>query len=517
MTNLHFTSEDQWHQGYYTDDGYTYGYYPETMPFRLWLASLIHGHGLPITNFRYLDLGCGQGFNLVIAAINHPESQFVGVDFMPRHVAHGRSLVARLGLTNLQFYECDFSEVAQQPWANDGFDMVVSHGIFSWISPRAQAALARAAMSTVKTGGVFYASYNTLPGWLSMLPYQRLVSELKPRIGADQAIATAKDLVESISLVQGSFLAALPNALASVRGTQAHDAAYLKQEYANDHWTPFWSADFHRMMLEYKMGFLGTAHISESFDQYMPSAIRELLSTRSSLIASEQLKDLVFNQAFRRDIFVRGKVEFAVGESIDALTRITARCNPFAAMPTAPDPFVFKAAGVDIRGEYGAYSALLAELQKTPNGITLGELSKLLGRSQIETAHMALLLFSGGWLYLTHPAIPQTNKQLCKTAIHTISGLASRGVPYRFIPCPAMHGALMLSEFDQTLLDQLMTKGLDVSPFDVYTEFKRLGKIVKEKGVTLEKEEDQINLIAKELATFKDKRAKLSEFGLSDI
>ena len=41
-----------WTAGYVADIGYTYGYYPETMPMRLRWASLIQAHDAPASGFR---------------------------------------------------------------------------------------------------------------------------------------------------------------------------------------------------------------------------------------------------------------------------------------------------------------------------------------------------------------------------------------------------------------------------------------------------------------------------------
>ena len=92
-----------WKHGYYADAGYTYGFYPETSPARLQWAALIQGHALPRQRFRYLDAGCGQGLSVIFAAAAHPDSEFVGIDFLPEHIAHARRLAEAAGLDNVTF------------------------------------------------------------------------------------------------------------------------------------------------------------------------------------------------------------------------------------------------------------------------------------------------------------------------------------------------------------------------------------------------------------------------------
>jgi tRNA G46 methylase TrmB len=93
-----------WKHGYFADNGYTFGYYREMAPCYLAWAALLQGVVAPTRNFRYVDLGCGQGLGLILQAACHPESEFVGVDFMPAHIAHARRLAQAGGITNVRFH-----------------------------------------------------------------------------------------------------------------------------------------------------------------------------------------------------------------------------------------------------------------------------------------------------------------------------------------------------------------------------------------------------------------------------
>lgn len=75
---------NSWSHGYYADEGYEYGYHTETSPSYLQWMCTLQGIDAPKDNFTYLDLGCGQGLSLIFHAALHPDSQFIGVDFMPR-------------------------------------------------------------------------------------------------------------------------------------------------------------------------------------------------------------------------------------------------------------------------------------------------------------------------------------------------------------------------------------------------------------------------------------------------
>ncbi|MFM8605767.1 MAG: class I SAM-dependent methyltransferase [Cyanobium sp.] len=156
------------------------------MPGWLDLAALIRGQapsrrheGAP---FRFLDLGTGMGYGLCLIAAAHPEGQFVGVDFLSDHIAHGCWLAAELGLANVRFVEADFLRLQQDPSplaAADGiaapFAYVVAHGIATWVSAEVRQALLAVASAQLEPGGIFYCFYNTHPGWLSRTPFQALL------------------------------------------------------------------------------------------------------------------------------------------------------------------------------------------------------------------------------------------------------------------------------------------------------------------------------------------------------
>ncbi len=162
-----------WNHGHFTDDVYTAGFFRETAPNWLDFAALVQGAAPPRQRegepFRYLDLGCGMGFAIALLAALYPEGEFVAIDFLPHHIAHGRSLARRLGLTNLQLLEADLLALQGDPAARrallgaEPFHDVVSHGVATWVVEPVQQALLAVASASLGPGSLFYCSYNTDP------------------------------------------------------------------------------------------------------------------------------------------------------------------------------------------------------------------------------------------------------------------------------------------------------------------------------------------------------------------
>jgi tRNA G46 methylase TrmB len=74
----------------------------QTHPDRLaTLATLFGLRPAPPQRCRVLELGCGDGGNLIPMALALPDASFVGVDAAPKAIARGQGVVAELGLANV--------------------------------------------------------------------------------------------------------------------------------------------------------------------------------------------------------------------------------------------------------------------------------------------------------------------------------------------------------------------------------------------------------------------------------
>lgn len=427
-----------WKHGYFADAGYTHGHYPETMPLRLYWAALLQGHALPQQGFRYLDAGCGQGVNLVLAAAAHPDSEFVGIDFLPEHIAHARTLAQRCGLTNVRFIEGDFVELAQDPAHLGAFDYAVCHGISTWVAPVVKHSLFTLIGKALKPGGMFYNSYNTLPGWLPATPFQHLVlleQRSKPGTQALQAAQASMHRLQSMNAVMFSQMPGLTHRLDSMK---AHDPAYLVQEYNNQSWQPVFVTQMLDDLAKVKLSYLGTATLSDAYDSNLPSALSQWLAEQTDPALKEQLRDYAVNQSFRRDLYVKGLHKpwpMAHQQQIMALRLVS---NPNQARPSAGQPWAFKGGSLEITGDPGFYSTLMDHLDAAADaGVTVGELADALNNAQYKANLLrgVALLVQGGWAWPIHKdaaAVPGN----AKTVNAALANAVLEGAPYRYALLP---------------------------------------------------------------------------------
>lgn len=484
-----------WKHGYFAEAGYTYGYYDETMPSRLYLAALLQGYLAPRKNFRYLDAGCGQGFNLIIAAINHPCSEFVGIDFMPEHIAHGRALAARLGLNNVQFIEGDFTELAQHTAELGEFDYAVCHGISTWISPVVRAGLFKLVGAVLKPAGVFYNSYNTFPGWLGVSPFQHLVSLNQRQQGGHDALNSAIEAMKQLHQHAPHMTKALPVLMGRVDSMAGKDPAYLVQEYNNQYWQPVYASQMMGELAQFKLVYAGTATIPEMHDTSLPPALRDLVSKQKDQVLREQLIDYAINQSFRRDLYIKGRVKPWAGQLKAARASLRFIANPMAEVVPDDKPFVFKGGAVDVSRQSTAYNKLIKQVAGAPAGLPFDEIQgNWPDIQQAQTLMTSLgLLVHSRHLFVENTCGSLKNK-VTQIVFSGLCDAALEGAPYKVIPLPQVGQAMAMSETKWAIL-RCHLRGLPLAQWtnQVAADIRGLGlNFMKDGKVTQDPEEVRV-------------------------
>ena len=79
---------------------------------------------------RVLEIGCGDGSNLIPMACHLPESRFAGVDLSAAAIAKGRRTIDDLGLANINLVAADLRDIGPD---YGSFDYIIAHGVYSWV------------------------------------------------------------------------------------------------------------------------------------------------------------------------------------------------------------------------------------------------------------------------------------------------------------------------------------------------------------------------------------------------
>ena len=134
----------------------------QTHPDRLATLAFLFGmEPAPPARCRLLELGCGDGANLLPMAAALPGARFTGVDLARVPIAAAQAAASEIGLANCTFHALDIAALSPD---FGQFDYIVAHGVYSWTPPAVRDALLRVCSENLAPQGVAYISYNALPG-----------------------------------------------------------------------------------------------------------------------------------------------------------------------------------------------------------------------------------------------------------------------------------------------------------------------------------------------------------------
>src|SRR5437588_8144401 len=86
--------------------------HPQTHPDNLAVIGKLYGLNVPpVTGCRVLELGCGNGSNLIPMAWGLPGSQFVGIDLAEVPVRAAQEMAADLDIENVRLVAGDVMQI----------------------------------------------------------------------------------------------------------------------------------------------------------------------------------------------------------------------------------------------------------------------------------------------------------------------------------------------------------------------------------------------------------------------
>jgi SAM-dependent methyltransferase len=312
-----------WTSGYVADIGYTFGYYTELNPLRARLALLNAGLACPDSGAA-CELGFGQGLSANVHAAGSL-TEWHGTDFNPSQASFAQTLAAASG-ARAHLHDDAFSAFFQRPELPQ-FDYIGLHGIWSWVNDENRDAIVDFVGRKLKPGGVLYISYNTMPGWANFVPVRHLMTEHAKRLSAPGAgtvaqIDAALAFTAKLFATEPNYLAANPKLAAELTQMQGQDRHYLAHEYFNLDWQPTHFASIASALAPAKLQFACSATYFELIDTlHLRPEQQALLKEIPDPVFRESSRDVMVNQKFRRDYWVKGARQLSPMEREEGLRR----------------------------------------------------------------------------------------------------------------------------------------------------------------------------------------------------
>jgi SAM-dependent methyltransferase len=247
-----------------------------------------------------LELGCGDGGNLPSMAQTLPGSSFLGIDASEAAIARGDTLARAAALENSELLCCGFESL---PGDLGHFDYIVSHGVYSWITPRARVALLAAMRRHLAPDGVAFVSYNAYPGsYLRDMAKDILAYHVSDIEDPQQRLSRAQILMGVIVAIEE------PSPYAQVlrehmeRMLRYPDALLFHDDLAEIS-TPFYFHEFMEHATRHQLAFLSESDLFESQMRDVPESATQLMAELADdVIAREQYLDFFKNRMFRQTL-----------------------------------------------------------------------------------------------------------------------------------------------------------------------------------------------------------------------
>ena len=480
----------QWDDGYVTDVVYTSNFYREITPAWLSLTSLLLGHRPPdlAGPFSYADLGCGNGFTTLTVAATCPHAEVWGFDFNPAHIEFATSLADRAGLTNVHFMETSFADLAALPDAAlPDFDIMVSHGVLSWISQVNRSHLISTVSRRLKPGGLVYLSYNVTAGWAAMVPVRalmRMLTAASPE-RTDLAVPAMLDFMDRLKQSGAAYFEANPSIETRMQDIRKQDHRYIAHEYLNQDWHPLTFADIAGEMAEAKCRHIGSATLAENIDTVsVPQGMVAMLAETRDPYLRETLRDIGSAQTFRRDVYRKGIAPMPVPEQQSLLEAIMLVGLGQAVPEGGP---TFSTPMGNVTGRPDIYQPLLDMLDGGSISVRRVRESPVFAeRTLMELMQAFTLLVAGGY---AHPMLPGGGSAAGREASRRVNQVIARAnsdaADLPRLVAPAIGSAIGVDVLDTLLVGALLAgEAADVDPLadQVQMVLERSGRSVQRDG-----------------------------------
>ena len=323
----------------------------QTHPDRLaTIATLFGLQTAPVERCRVLELGCGDGMNLISMAHGLPQSEFFGIDSAGRAIAQGNQTIDDLSLDNVRLQQLDLMEFA----ANEGaFDYIIAHGVYSWVSDPVRDRILAICSECLSQNGIGYVSYNTYPGGhIRDMVREMMLFHVRGAADAEQKIAQGRALLKFLA---GSKKE--PNLYGELLEKELeHAIEYSDAAFYHDDLNPLTRPIYFHRFVEHAaahgLQFLGDAMFNEMQpEEYEPAVMTALRELDNDILAREQYLDFLMGRRFRRTLLCRREV------SLDHKIQPGVIANFYAAseaQPTSPEPSVSSNDTEEFRTRKGA-------------------------------------------------------------------------------------------------------------------------------------------------------------------
>ncbi len=368
-------------QTVYDEFPYPGAAFAQTHPNRLaTIATLFGMTPAPVENCRVLELGCGEGGNLVPMAFCLPNAHFTGVDLAGSAIARAQALINHLGLTNICVEHRDLMDLG--PDLGD-YDYVIAHGLYSWVPPPVREKLLEICRSHLAPNGVAYVSYNAYPGGhmrdaiREMMRFHTRNIESPP-----EQVRHSRELIEFLIQAHpeehpyGVFLRS------ELQSILERNPAFIIHDELEEHNHRFYFHEFVADASRHALQYLSEARLSGMNGGDFPPEVRDRIRAlgQGDDLACEQYFDFLKLNTFRQTLLCHAELRLERPLNAAQVLKMSASSDvqPSSSQPdirsTTAEGFQCQSGGTVTSNHPVTKAALLHLGQVWPKSIAVSEL-----------------------------------------------------------------------------------------------------------------------------------------------
>ncbi|MEY2429878.1 MAG: hypothetical protein QOJ40_2763 [Verrucomicrobiota bacterium] len=276
--------------------------HPQTHPERLAVVGALMGlQPAPPGRCRVLELGCGNGANLIPMACGLSESEFLGIDLAARPIAFGKKMIQDLGLANIRLFHGSIIDISAD-WGK--FDYIIAHGLYSWVPPDIQKHVLALCRDFLAPQGIAFVSYNALPGGhLRNMLREMMLFHTRGFDSADERVKQAMAFVRFLAEAHDSNDPYRVWVRSELDGILDHSEGHLYHDELAELNEPLYFTQFIERAAAHELQYLAEADYFEMFPYGFNLSARQTLERLGgNRIAREQYLDFLKCRRFRQTL-----------------------------------------------------------------------------------------------------------------------------------------------------------------------------------------------------------------------
>jgi trans-aconitate methyltransferase len=309
--------------------------FPATGPERLATEAVFCGMETAApAKCRYLELGCGDGANLLLHASEWPNSEFTGIDLSGPRIEEAKSYARQLQLENVTFHHADITSFRSADLGE--FDFIVAHGLYSWVPENVREKIRELYSECLAPRGVGYISYNAFPGchiremlWGMIRFHTASISDPKTKIERSIQLLNAIKELTPHAIYREMIASEVKEMTSRVFGSIYHDDLSGSNQ-------PFYLHEFVRDIEPYGLKYICDVRPLSVSGIDKPPKVEEIVGKFSTdSIDIEQYTDFFMWTRFRNSLVCRTAQHFDRKPSFETLQRFRFYAD---AKPVSPAP-----------------------------------------------------------------------------------------------------------------------------------------------------------------------------------